>query len=288
MIMFALPNKGRISEPVMDVLEKAGLKITVKGRSLFANTVDKDIKVMFARARDIPEFVADGVADIGVTGYDLVLERNVEDKVDILLDFGFGFAKLVLAAPENSNINSVEDIKEGMRVATEFPNLTKKYFDKLNKKVEIIELSGATEIAPFIGIADLISDLTSTGTTLKLNRLKVIDEIVSSTTRLIANKKSLENEKKKEKINQIVLAIKSALFAETKRLIMMNAPKDKVEEIKKLIPGMAGPTVSKVLSNDEMVAIHAVVNEDEIFSLVPKLHALGARDILVVPIERIL
>ncbi|ACX73193.1 ATP phosphoribosyltransferase [Methanocaldococcus vulcanius M7] len=288
MIMFALPNKGRISEPVMDVLEKAGLKITVKGRSLFANTVDKDIKVMFARARDIPEFVADGVADIGVTGYDLVLERNVEDKVDILLDFGFGFAKLVLAAPENSNINSVEDIKEGMRVATEFPNLTKKYFDKLNKKVEIIELSGATEIAPFIGIADLISDLTSTGTTLKLNRLKVIDEIVSSTTRLIANKKSLENEKKKEKINQIVLAIKSALFAETKRLIMMNAPKDKVEEIKKLIPGMAGPTVSKVLSNDEMVAIHAVVNEDEIFSLVPKLHDLGARDILVVPIERIL
>jgi len=288
MIMFALPNKGRISEPVMDVLEKAGLKITVKGRSLFANTVDKDIKVMFARARDIPEFVADGVADIGVTGYDLVLERNVEDKVDILLDFGFGFAKLVLAAPESSNINSVEDIKEGMRVATEFPNLTKKYFDKLNKKVEIIELSGATEIAPFIGIADLISDLTSTGTTLKLNRLKVIDEIVSSTTRLIANKKSLENEKKKEKINQIVLAIKSALFAETKRLIMMNAPKDKVEEIKKLIPGMAGPTVSKVLSNDEMVAIHAVVNEDEIFSLVPKLHALGARDILVVPIERIL
>jgi ATP phosphoribosyltransferase len=288
MIMFALPNKGRISEPVMKVLEKAGLKITVKGRSLFANTVDDDIKVMFARARDIPEFVADGVADIGVTGYDLVLERNVEDKVDFLLDFGFGFAKLVLAAPEDSNINSVDDIKDGMRVATEFPNLTKKYFEKLNKKVEIIELSGATEIAPFIGVADLISDLTSTGTTLRLNRLKVIDEIVSSTTRLIANKNSLKDKKKKEKINHIVIAIKSVLFAETKRLIMMNAPKDKVEEIRKLIPGMSGPTISEVLSDDNMVAIHAVVNEDEIFTLVPKLHALGARDILIVPIERIL
>ncbi|WP_456472201.1 ATP phosphoribosyltransferase [Methanocaldococcus sp.] len=288
MIMFALPNKGRISEPVMKVLEKAGLKISVQGRSLFANTVDENIKIMFARARDIPEFVADGVADVGVTGYDLVLERGVEDKVEFLLDFNFGFARLVLAAPEDSNIKSLEDIKDGMRVATEFPNLTKKFFDKINKNVEIIELSGATEIAPFIGIADLISDLTSTGTTLKLNKLKEIAEIVKSTTRLIGNKESLKDKEKREKINQIVLSIKSALYAETKRLIMMNAPKDKIEEIKKLIPGMCGPTVAEILNNENFVAIHAVVNEEDIFNLVPKLHQLGARDILIVPIERIL
>ncbi|ADG13447.1 ATP phosphoribosyltransferase [Methanocaldococcus infernus ME] len=288
MILFALPNKGRISEPVMKILEKAGLKITAQGRSLFANTVDKDVKIMFARAKDIPEFVADGVADIGITGYDLVLERGVEDKVDFLLDFNFGFARLVLAAPENSEIKSLEDIKDGVRVATEFPNLTRKFFEKLGKRVEIIELSGATEIAPFIGVADIISDLTSTGTTLRLNKLREIAEIVRSTTRLIGNKESLKDERKRRKIEQLVLAIKSALFAETKKLIMMNAPKDKVEEIKKLIPGMCGPTVAKVLSNDEYVAIHAVVNEDDIYNLVPKLHELGARDILIVPIERIL
>ncbi|WP_423793360.1 ATP phosphoribosyltransferase [Methanocaldococcus indicus] len=288
MILFALPNKGRISEPVMKILEKAGLKITIQGRSLFANTVDKDIKVMFARARDIPEFVADGVADIGVTGYDLVLERGVENKVEELLDFGFGFARLVLAVPEDSNINNLDDIKEGMRVATEFPHLTKKFFEKFNKNVEIIELSGATEIAPFIGIADIISDLTSTGTTLKLNKLREIAEIVKSTTRLIANKESLKDKKKKEKIEQVVLAIKSALYAEKKRLIMMNAPEDKVEDIKKIIPGMSGPTVAKVLSDNGMVAIQVVVDEKDIFSLVPKLHQLGARDILVLPIERIL
>ncbi|AEF97308.1 ATP phosphoribosyltransferase [Methanotorris igneus Kol 5] len=288
LILLALPNKGRISEPVNRILEKAGLKITVQGRSLFAQTVDEEIKVMFARARDIPEFVADGVADVGVTGYDLVLERGVEDKVEFLLDFNFGKARLVIAAPEDSDINSIDDLRDGMKIATEFPNLTRKYLKSKGLNLEIIELSGATEIAPFIGVADLISDLTSTGTTLRLNRLKIIDEIVSSTTRLIANKESLKDEKKRKKINQIVTGIKSVLYAETKRLIMMNAPKDKVEEIRKIMPGMSGPTISEVLSDKNMVAIHAVVDEKEVFSLVNKLEELGARDILVVPIERIL
>ena len=288
LILLAFINKGMISEPVNKVLEKAGLKIMVQGRSLFAQTVDEEIKVMFARAKDIPEFVADGVADVGVTGYDLVLERGVEDKVEFLLDFNFGKARLVIAAPEDSNINSIDDLRDGMKIATEFPNLTRKYLKSKGLNLEIIELSGATEIAPLIGVADLISDLTSTGTTLRLNHLKIVDEIVSSTTRLIANKESLKDEKKRKKINQIVSGIKSVLYAETKRLIMMNAPKDKIEEIRKIIPGMSGPTISEVLSDKGMVAIHAVVDEKEVFSLVNKLEELGARDILVIHIERIL
>ena len=288
MILLALPNKGRISEPINKILEKAGLKMTVQGRSLFAKTVDKDINVMFARAKDIPEFVADGVADVGITGYDLILERGVENKVEFLLDFEFGKANLVIAAPEDSNINSIDDIKDGMKIATEFPHLTEKYLKSKNLNLEIIELSGATEIAPFIGVADLISDLTSTGTTLKLNRLKPIETIVSSTTRLIANKESIKNPEKQAKINQIVSGIKSVLYAQTKRLIMMNAPKDKVNEIKNIIPGMSGPTISEVLSNDDMVAIHVVIDEKEVFRIVAKLEELGAKDILVVPIERIL
>ncbi len=284
----ALPNKGRISEPINKILEKSGLKMTVKGRSLFAKTVDEDINIMFARARDIPEFVSDGVADVGITGYDLVLERGVEDKVEFLLDFGFGRADLVIAVPENSPIKSVKDIPNGAKIATEFPNITKKYFEKLDINVEIIQLSGATEIAPFIGVADLISDLTSTGTTLKLNHLRPIETIVSSTTRLIGNKDSLKNEKKRNKINQIISGIRSVMYAQTKRLIMMNAPKDKIEDIKDIIPGMSGPTISNVLSKEDIVAIHVVVDEKEVFYLVSKLEELGAKDILVLPIERIL
>lgn len=288
MILLAIPNKGRISEPVNKILEKAGLKMTIKGRSLFAKTIDENINVMFARARDIPEFVADGVADLGITGYDLVLERGVENRVEFLLDFNFGKANLVIAAPEDSNISSIQDLKSGMKIATEFPNITKKYLESKNLNMEIIELSGATEIAPFIGVADLISDLTSTGTTLKLNRLKPIDTIVSSTTRLIANRDSIKDPKKQNKINQIVSGIKSVLYAQTKRLIMMNAPKEILEDIKKVLPGMSGPTISKVLSDDSIVAIHAVIDEREVFSTVAKLEELGAKDILIIPIERIL
>ncbi|WP_048057913.1 ATP phosphoribosyltransferase [Methanothermococcus okinawensis] len=288
MILLALPNKGRISEPINEILDKSGLKMTVQGRSLFAKTVDENINVMFARARDIPEFVADGVADVGITGYDLILERGVENKIEFLLDFEFGKANLVIASPENSNINSINDIKDGMKIATEFPHLTEKYLKSKNLNLEIIELSGATEIAPFIGVADLISDLTSTGTTLKLNRLKPIETIVSSTTRLIANKNSINDPEKKVKINQIVSGIKSVLYAQTKRLIMMNAPKNKIEEIRSIIPGMSGPTISEVLSNNGVVAIHAVIDEKDVFHIVAKLEELGAKDILVVPIERIL
>ncbi|MCS3900356.1 ATP phosphoribosyltransferase [Methanococcus voltae] len=292
MILLALPNKGRISKPVNEILEKAGLKITVRGRSLFANTVDEEIKVMFARAKDIPEFVADGVADVGVTGYDLMLERNTEDRIDTLLDFKFGNARLVIASPENSEINSLEDIKDGMKIATEFPCLTKKFLEKKGLNLEIIELSGATEIAPFIGIADLICDLTSTGTTLKLNRLKEVCEVVSSTTRLVANKNSLVDDEKARKISELINAIKSVMYAQSKRLLMLNAPKSNLEEIIKVIPGMNGPTISEVkpYKNDDvpMVAIQAVVEENQIFSIVNQLEQLEGRDILVVPIERII
>jgi ATP phosphoribosyltransferase len=288
LILLALPNKGRISKPVNEILEKAGLKISVHGRSLFAKTVDEEIKVMFARAKDIPEFVRDGVADVGVTGYDLMLERGTEDELEMLLDFKFGNARLVIAAPENSPVNSIDDITNKMKIATEFPGLTKRYLESKGLDLEIIELSGATEIAPFIGVSDLICDLTSTGTTLKLNRLKEVDNVVSSTTRLVANKKSMDDHLKRVKIDQIVSGIKSVLYAQTKRLVMMNAPKSKVSEITAIIPGMGGPTVSEILSNNDMFAINAVIDENKVFETVSNLEKLGARDILVLPIERIL
>ena len=284
-IKIAVPSKGRISEPSINILEKAGLGLIDKNnRKLISKTFNENIEVMFARASDIPEFINDGVADIGITGVDLIKES--ESDVSELLDLRFGQTKLVLAAPEESNINSLSDIKEDMKVATEFPVLTKKYLEKNNLNLKIVKLSGSTEAAPFIGIADLITDLTSTGTTLKMNHLKIIDIILDSTIKLIANKNSLNN--KKELIESVSTSIKGVLDAERKKLIMMNVKNDDLDKVKNVMPSMGGLTISEVLSENKTVAVQAVIDEKQVFELVNDLRNAGAKDILVVPIERII
>ena len=284
-IKIAVPSKGRISEPSINILEKAGLGLIDKNnRKLISKTFNENIEVMFARASDIPEFINDGVADIGITGVDLIKES--ESDVSELLDLRFGQTKLVLAAPEESNINSISDIKEDMKVATEFPVLTKKYLKENNLNLKIVKLSGSTEAAPFIGIADLITDLTSTGTTLKMNHLKIIDIILESTIKLIANKNSLNN--KKELIESVSTSIKGVLDAERKKLIMMNVKNDDLDKVKNVMPSMGGLTISEVLSENKTVAVQAVIDEKQVFELVNDLRNAGAKDILVVPIERII
>jgi ATP phosphoribosyltransferase len=284
-IRIAVPSKGRISDPAVKLLAKAGIGIKdTANRKLFSETYDKEISVMFTRAADIPEFVADGAADVGMTGLDLIEENDAD--VEILEDLDFGSAKLVLAVPDESDIESVTDISDGSVVATEFPNLTRKYLKSKGINAKIIELSGSTEIAPFIGVADIITDLTSTGTTLKMNHLKIIDTVLESSIKLIANKKSFSVNN--EKIEAIRTGIKGVLDAEGKKLVMMNVEKSFLEDVKKAMPGLTGPTVSSVLSSKDVVAVHAVVDEKDVFNLVNRLKKIGARDILVVPIERII
>ncbi|NYB52950.1 MAG: ATP phosphoribosyltransferase [Methanobacteriaceae archaeon] len=284
-IRIALPSKGRISDPAVKLLSKAGigLKDTVN-RRLFSETYDDQISVMFTRAADIPEFVADGAADLGMTGLDLIEEK--EAQVKILEDLNFGRSKLVLAAPEESDIEKLSDIKKGSVVATEFPRLTEKYLENHGIPVKIVELSGSTEIAPFIGVSDLIADLTSTGTTLKMNHLQIVDTILESSVHLIANPHSYLG--KNEKIEEIRTGIRGVLDAEGKKLVMMNVDEEVLDEVKSAMPGMTGPTVSQVLSNNGVVAVHAVVDENEVFQVVNRLKKIGARDILVMPIERII
>ncbi|OEC86617.1 MULTISPECIES: ATP phosphoribosyltransferase [Methanobacterium] len=284
-LKIALPSKGRISDPAVKLLEKAGIGIKdTANRKLFSETYDEDTSVMFTRAADIPEFVADGAADLGITGLDLIEEKEAD--VEILEDLNFGSAKLVLAVPEDSKINNILDIDNGAIVATEFPNLTKKYLKNKGINVKIVELSGSTEIAPFIGVADIVADLTSTGTTLKMNHLKIIDTILESSIKLIANKESFKD--KNEKIEAIRTGIKGVLDAEGKKLVMMNVNKESLEDVKKAMPGLTGPTVSQVVSNEDIVAVQAVVDEREVFNTVNRLKKIGAKDILVVPIERII
>ncbi len=284
-IKIAIPSKGRISEPSINILEKAGLGLIDKNnRKLISKTFNDDIEVMFARASDIPEFINDGVADMGITGVDLIQES--ESDVEELLDLRFGQTKLVLAAPEDSDINCVEDITNDMKVATEFPVLTKKYLNEKGLDLKIVKLSGSTEAAPFIGIADLITDLTSTGTTLKMNHLEIIDTILESTIKLIANHDSLEE--KRELIESVSTSIKGVLDADRKKLIMMNVYSDDLDKVKDVMPSMGGLTISEVLSDKKTVAVQAVIDEKEVFELVNDLRNAGAHDILVVPIERII
>ena len=222
-LKIAVPSKGRISDPAVKILEKAGLGLKDStNRKLFSQTYNKDIDVMFARAADIPEFVEEGICDMGITGYDLIEENDVD--VEILLDLQFGATKLVLASPDDSPIETKEDLKDGMTIATEFPSLTRKYLEENNLNIKIVKLTGSTEIAPFIGIADAITDLTSTGTTLNMkNHLKIVDTILESSIKLIANKDSYEE--KKNLVEAVSTSIQGVLEAGRKKLVMMNVAK---------------------------------------------------------------
>jgi ATP phosphoribosyltransferase len=283
-VRLAIPNKGRIAAPIMDLVEKSGLHLPEIGeRRLITKTLDPHVEILFARPVDIPEYVATGAADLGITGHDMVIER--ESEVVDLLDLPFGKAKLVLAVHEDSAITSVKQL-EGMKVATEFPVITRAYFKKHKVNVNVVLVGGACEATPHLGIADAIIDLSSSGTTLKTNRLRVIDEVMETSTHLIANKESLRT--KKEKIDEIHLALESVIRARGQCYLMMNVKRSSLEAIKRVLPGLSGPTVMDVASSENLVAVHAVVNEERVYSLINSLKRAGAKDILVMAIQRMI
>jgi ATP phosphoribosyltransferase len=276
----AVPNKGRLHDPTIDLLERAGLHI-VNGadRKLYADTVDPEVTVLFARTSDIPEYVADGAADLGITGHDQVRESGTS--LVELLDLGYGACRIVLAAPEASDIATTADLAGGS-VATEFPRITRQYFEEAGVDVDVVEVSGATELTPHVDIADGIVDITSTGTTLRMNRLAEIDEVLSSSVRLYASEDAADD----PKVEQVTTALQSVMAAEDKRYLMMNVPEDRLDPVRDVIPGMGGPTVMDIAGN-EQVAVHAVVAEDRVFETISDLKELGASDILVTEIERL-
>ena len=185
-IRIAIPNKGRIKQPTMDALARSGITILEEERTYVSKTSDPRYEAIFARANDIPVYVHYGAVDLGITGHDLILER--EANVLELLDLEFGKATLVVAVPESSPINRVNDVPALTRVATEFPNITRKYFEKQGKQVEVLEVSGTAELAPKLGLAQIIVDITSSGETLRKNKLRVIGTILDTTSRLACNK----------------------------------------------------------------------------------------------------
>jgi ATP phosphoribosyltransferase len=282
-VRLAIPNKGRIAAPIIELVEKSGLHLAETGeqRRLITKTLDPHVEILFARPVDIPEYVATGAADLGITGHDMVVERGSD--VEELLDLQSGKAKLVLAVHEDSEITQPEQLA-GLKVATEFPAITRAYFKKKNIDVEIVLVGGACEAAPHLGIADAIIDLSSSGTTLKTNRLRIIEEVMVTSTQLIANHDSLKT--KKEKIDEIHLALESVIRARGQCYLMMNVKRSSLDAVRNLLPGLSGPTIMDVASSEGLVAVHAVVNEERVYMLINQLKRAGAKDILVMAIQR--
>ena len=283
-VRLAIPNKGRIAAPIADLIEKSGLHFAETGeRRLITRTLDPHVEILYARPVDIPEYVATGAADLGITGHDMVIER--ESGVEELLDLQLGRGRLVLAVQEESPVNTARDLA-GAKVATEFPVIARQYFTRHKTKVDIVLVGGACEATPHLGIADAIIDLSSSGTTLKTNRLRVIDEVLTTSTYLIANRRSLKA--KAGKIEEIRLALESVVRARGQCYLMMNVARSSLAAVKRVLPGLAGPTVMDVASNEDLVAVHAVVSEERVYTLINALRRAGAKDILVMAIQRMI
>lgn len=185
-IRIAIPNKGRLKKPAIEALGKAGIEVLEEDRAYVSKTSDPKFEAIFARANDIPVYVHYGAVDLGITGHDLILERDAN--VLELMDLEFGYCKLVVAVPEDSPIESVAEVSALSRVATGFPNITRNFFERTGKQVEVLEVSGTAELAPKLGLAQIIVDITSSGETLRQNKLRIIGTILESTSRLACNK----------------------------------------------------------------------------------------------------
>ena len=280
-LRLAIPNKGRLVEPTVRLLRDAGLIFEAGERALVAHVQNFDLDILFVRTNDIVEFVSDGVAELGVTGLDLVAESGTN--VPQVHNLGYGRCRLTLAVPNDSPYRAAEDLA-GLRVATSHMNLTKRFFEGRGIPVEVIPVSGAAEVAPRLGLAEAIVDLVSTGSTMVVNGLRPIEEIFASEAVVLANAAALTD--RAEVVDSIQTMLSATLAARDRKYLMMNAPIGKAAELEDLLPGLESPSVIP-LAHEGMIAIHAVVDADAVWSLLPKLKLAGASGILILPIEKL-
>ena len=286
MLRIALPNKGRLAQEARELFTDAGLEIRAAGPRALTASLGGEFQALFVRAQDIPEFVADGAADAGVTGFDLIQESG--RVLDEMADLEFGRCRLAVAAKEDSGVVALHDIGAGMRVATVFPRITRTFFAARGTEVEVVPVSGAAEIAPHIGIADVIVDLVSTGSTLRVNGLREIATVLESSSRLISTPAVRADAARARALDELVAALGSVLAARGKRYVMANVPRARLEEVKRVVPGLNGPTVIDIMNGGEHVAVHSVVDSVTIYRTIANLKALGAEGILVTRIERLM
>ena len=280
-LRLAVPNKGRLVEPTIQLLHDAGLVFEEHDRSLVAHVQNYDLDVLFVRTNDVIEFVGDSVADFGVTGADLLAESGAD--LPRLRSLGYGRCRLAAAVPNDSRHRVLEDLS-GLRVATAHPNVTRRYFEERKIAIEVIPISGAVEVAPRLGLAEAIVDLVSTGSTLVMNGLRQIGDVLESEAVLVASPTAARD--RRSDLDAIDTMISAVIAARGRKYVMMNAPAACLPELEAVLPALQSPTVIP-LAHDGMIAIHSVVGADDVWGLLPRLKASGASGILVLPIEKI-
>ncbi len=279
-LRLAVPNKGRLAEPAVELLRNAGLEFELSERRLSAAVRNADIELLFVRTEDVAEYVADGLVELGLTGADLVAEHG--GALRTVLPLGFGACSLVLAVPRDAEVAAASDLA-GCRIATSFPRVTAAYLEAEGVEARVVEVRGAVEVTPQLGVADAVVDLVASGSTLRMNGLRPIATLLASEAVLVARDGIVDTD---DRVGPLVDMFRSVLDARGREYMMMNAPIEALDRIRALIPGLSGPTVMP-LADPAFIAVHSVVERSQLWRIVPALKEAGARDILVVPIEKV-
>ncbi|MBN2444005.1 MAG: ATP phosphoribosyltransferase [Spirochaetales bacterium] len=273
MIKLAIPNKGRLKDPTINLLKKAGYNFRVKDRLLYSTCTNADLQIIFLRTDDIPILVDSGVIDMGITGSDLLVERNVT-RVDEVLPLNFGRCRLCVAVKEDFQGKDIKDL-DGKIIATSFPVITKKYFDEAGVSITCIEMGGALEIMVGLRLADAIVDIVETGDTLRDNKLVVFKEINSYQTVMIANKKVSAS----PEVQKIIRRLQGILIAEEYSLLEYNIKREALKQAEAITPGFEAPTISE-LDEPDWVSVKVMVRKKEVANDMDRLEAIGATAIL--------
>ena len=281
--------KGSLQEATVKVLERAGFKIYVSGRSYFPGIDDEEVEPVLLRAQEMSRYVEEGVLDCGITGADWILENG--SKVRSLADLVYAKqssmkVRWVLAVPEDSSIKSVKDL-QGKRIATELVKVTENYLKKNNVKAEVEFSWGATEAKVATGLVDAVVELTETGSSLKANKLRIVATVCESTTQFIANDKAIKDSWKHKKMEQIVVLLKGAIDADGMVGLKMNTEKKNLNKILELLTSLKNPTISS-LSNKNWLAVETVIDEKTVRILIPQLKAAGAQGIIEYPLNKVI
>jgi ATP phosphoribosyltransferase len=282
MLKIAIQKSGRLYEDSIKLLKECGIELNNGNKQLKAAAFNFPIEVYFLRDDDIPQYVFDGVADIGIVGENVLLEKNKD--IEIAYRLGFGRCRLSIAVPKTVQYTSLEDLR-GLKIATTYSTILQQYLDDKNIVAEIHEISGSVEIAPSIGLADAICDLVSSGSTLFTNGLKEVEVILQSEAVLSVNKNLTAD--KRLILEKLLLRINSVKTAKNNKYILLNAPNHQLKNIFSLLPGMKSPTVVPLVE-EGWSSIQSVVNENDFWDVIEKLKQFEAEGIIVMPIEKMI
>jgi len=281
-LKIAVQKSGRLSEKSLDLLKEAGIRFINGNRKLVSGSSNFPLEILYLRDDDIPQYVTDNVADIGIVGENVILEKSCD--VEVVFRLGFAKCRLSLAIPRNELYEGIQYFNN-KKIATSYPAILQNYLDEKSIDAEIHVISGSVEIAPGIGLAEGIFDIVSSGSTLISNGLKEVETVIKSEAVLISNPGLSEN--KKEILERLIFRIKSVRKASSNKYILLNAPNENLDEIIEIIPGMKSPTVMP-LADKGWSSVHSVLNENEFWDVIDKLKDLGAQGILVIPIEKMI